>query len=254
MMRCGSFNVRLDVESDGDDAWPNRIELVCQTIQSLDCDVIGLQEPLVHQFETLRECLPAYSWYGVGRYGDDEGEFSPIGWRTDRFEQIDGETRWLSPTPAEVGSEGWDASVARIATRVHLSDATGSLVVWNTHFDHEGEQARAESATLLAGWIESEGDPTVLVGDFNCEPGSTPHERLSTVLPSARDDAAEVAGPYETFHGFDGVGSECIDHIFVSVDMRVLAFETIDRDDQGRYPSDHFPVVASLERRDEDAV
>jgi endonuclease/exonuclease/phosphatase family metal-dependent hydrolase len=85
-----SYNVRYDTDVDGENAWPHRCDRVVGTIARTDPDVIGLQEPIVHQLEYLETNLPAYSWIGVGRDdGESEGEFVPIGYRTGRFSLVD---------------------------------------------------------------------------------------------------------------------------------------------------------------------
>ena len=246
MMRCCSFNVRLDVSEDGEHAWPHRRELFVSTVRDIDPDVIGLQEPLAHQYEEIRASKDGFAWYGIGRKGDQEGEFSPLGWRHEQLETTERDTKWLSPTSDVVGSVGWDAAFPRIVSRIRLTDSGSPVVVYNTHFDHEGERARAESARLLTEWVDREPDPVILLGDFNCEPGSDPYSQLTTVLHDARELAAEVSGPLATFHGFSGEPTECIDHIFVSEGVAVERFETVDYSVDSLYPSDHFPVVADV--------
>lgn len=56
-LRVLSYNVRVDTEEDGDDAWPHRRDEVAATLRYHAPDVLGLQEPLAHQFDYLRERL-----------------------------------------------------------------------------------------------------------------------------------------------------------------------------------------------------
>lgn len=257
-LRVCTFNVRYDTPADGPDAWPRRRESVVRTLRGIDADVVGLQEPLAHQYEFLRTTLEGYEWYGVGRRRDGAGERCPIAWRATGFDAVERETRWLSPTPSVPGSVGWDASHPRIATRVRLRHrGTGTAFdAWNVHLDHEGRQARIESARLLSAWIDR-SVPTVLLGDLNATPSSPPHTILRT-RPGARlRDARGVAeaasgptavcGPAATFHGFTGVPTDRIDYVFVR-GFGVDRVATVARSENGAYPSDHFPVVASLRR------
>lgn len=246
MLRCCSANVRVDTAEDGSNAWPHRRELFFETIRGIDPDVIGLQEPLVHQYEQIRATLPAYDWYGVGREGGTDGEFCPVGWRRSEVTVTDRATRWLAPDPTDVGAVGWDAACPRIGTRVRLETGSDDLTVWNTHLDHRGTRAREESASRLREWTDREATRVVLLGDFNCEPDSSPYRRISGPLVDARETAESVTGPRGTFHGFTGEPVECIDHLFVSPGIAVSRFETADTAANGRYPSDHFPIVADL--------
>ncbi len=59
-------------------------------------------------------------------------------------------------------------------------------------------------------------------------------------------DAVEVG----TFNGFSGETSgPKIDGVFVSAGWRVEAAAIVRASGEGRYPSDHFPVVATLSLR-----
>ncbi|MEM6646242.1 MAG: endonuclease, partial [Bacteroidota bacterium] len=141
MVRAMSFNIRYNNPGDGIHAWPNRADDAAAAIAFWDADVAGLQEALRGQINDLSMRLPGYAWLGVGRDdGGDTGEFSPIFYKRDRFNVVTHGTFWLSPTPDEVGSRGWDAALPRIATWAHLQDKTtrASLLVVNTHFDHVG--------------------------------------------------------------------------------------------------------------------
>lgn len=246
-----SFNVRVaTAEDDPADEWPEREATVASVVRLHGPAVVGLQEPLAGQFAALRERLPEYEWVGAGRRdGDDAGEHVPIGY-TSRFERLDSGTFWLSEDPETPGSVGWDASLPRIATWLRLRDRRTDAVFvhCNTHFDHRGTTAREESARLLAERLPSiAGDaPTVLTGDCNCAPGSTPYG----ILADAFDDAAAIAdhphhGPTGTYHGFDGEPGERIDYVFVD-GFGVRQHATLPDHWDGRYPSDHFPILAEL--------
>ncbi len=50
-----------------------------------------------------------------------------------------------------------------------------------------------------------------------------------------------------TFNGFKGKsGGAKIDYIFATPDIRTLAASIVRDERKGRYPSDHFPLVAQL--------
>ena len=51
-----------------------------------------------------------------------------------------------------------------------------------------------------------------------------------------------------TMHGFTGCAAERIDYILVESPFRVIRFEVLDQPVDGHWVSDHFPVLAVLER------
>lgn len=249
-----SYNVRYDTSTDDEDAWPERRDAVADVVRSRRPDLVGFQEPLPNQIEDLRNRLPEYEIRGRGRRADGGGEHTPIGFRRDRFSLLDRETFWLSETPAEPGSVGWDAELPRIATRFWLRDeqAGTTLTHCNTHLDHEGEQARREAAALLARELDSDG-PTILTGDFNCEADTPPYRRL--VDGSLRDARAASTtppfGPATSRTDFESLYSQwIIDHVFVDSAFSVRQCGTCSEiDRRHRYPSDHLPVLAELRYR-----
>lgn len=251
-VRVMTWNVRFNNPGDGVNAWPNRAERVGEFIRFLSPDVIGFQEALRGQVDDLARMLPGYDWVGVGRDdGADGGEFSPVFFRTDRFSDRGHGTMWLSTTPADTGSVGWDAALPRVATWIRLSDEAGhAVLVVNTHFDHVGQEARRNSASLIADSVEawSEGGAALAIGDFNATPESAPYATLASRMRDARVVAGDRHGPDETFFGFavaDTMGRS-IDHIFVSGGTEVLRTAVLTEQYRGRYLSDHLPVVADV--------
>jgi len=242
--RAMTFNVRVGVD-EGREAWERRRDDVASVIRVHRPDIVGLQEPLEGQLDDLRERLPAYEFVGDGRRGGREGEFSPIGYRPGRVEPAEWGTFWLSET-GEEGSVGWDATYPRIVTWAQFKEG---FLVCNTHFDHGGAAARAESARLLRERApELAGDdPAVVMGDFNADECSEPYELLTETFRDAREVADyDHHGPDDTFHDFTGYPDAKIDHIFVTGGVEVRTHAVLPDHWNGSYPSDHFPVLADL--------
>lgn len=253
-----TFNIRLDLASDGANAWPQRKTMVAALIDHEAPAVLGMQEVLVHQKRDLEAALPGYAMAGVARDdGREAGEFSPLAWRRDRFDMIRSGTFWLSPTP-EVPGKGWDAAYPRVATWAVLRDrGTGQILrVLNTHFDHVGQEARRNSATMIARWVSEGADqglPTIVLGDFNAEPESEPYRVIVGDSAAALRDARVITrtppyGPPGTFTGFDiaKAPSSPIDHIFVGRGIAVESYAVITQHWGGHLPSDHYPVLAKM--------
>ena len=147
-----TFNIRLDTESDSLNAWPHRRAEVGRMLGYYAPDLLGMQEVLPQQMTALKEMLPQYTALGVGREdGKAEGEFSPIFFRTDRFELLRSGNFSLSPTPNEFGVKGWGAACNRICTWALLKDKQNGREVayFNTHLDHVSAEARREGMRLI---------------------------------------------------------------------------------------------------------
>jgi len=123
-----SFNIRYNSPSDGKNAWPNRKQMVAQTIRFHKVDIIGVQEALYNQILDLQSLLPEYDWRGVGRDdGQKKGEFTPIFYKKDCFHVIQTGNFWLSEDPDRPGSRDWDAACPRLVTWIEFKDKTVEL-------------------------------------------------------------------------------------------------------------------------------
>jgi endonuclease/exonuclease/phosphatase family metal-dependent hydrolase len=253
-----SFNIRYDNAGDGDNRWERRIDLVVETIARYDPDIIGVQEALAHQLDVLLERLPQYRSIGVGRDdGKRKGEFSAILYRAERFEPIAQGTFWLSDTPDTPGSTSWGNDIPRICTwgRFRTIDSGDTTLIYNTHFDHRSQSSRERSAAAILDHIADQRttsiEPVILMGDFNA---GESNPAITAILASDLDlrMAFRAVHPDDdepgTFHGFDGRPTSAkIDHIFVTPGLFVRNAEVIRHHDEDRYPSDHFPVRATLD-------
>jgi endonuclease/exonuclease/phosphatase family metal-dependent hydrolase len=267
-LRVMSFNVRYGDADDGPNAWKFRRDLVARTIKAFDPDLLGVQEALNLQCDDLEAALGEdYAFHGAGRDdGKARGEFTAIFFRRPRFEPLAGGHFWLSDTPEEPGSRGWDSECNRMASWVKLRDlaapgggGAGTVLFINTHWDHVGKRARLESARLLRAKARelNPSGAAIMVGDFNAREHD---EEYAQLLRAADDDGPRYVDAYRathpdqateeaTFHGFRG-GSEGIriDWIIHTPDLKAVE-SSIDRtNEDGRYPSDHYPVTAVLTR------
>jgi endonuclease/exonuclease/phosphatase family metal-dependent hydrolase len=250
-----SFNIRYNNPDDGEHAWPNRKGMVASVVRFHAADLIGMQEVLRSQIDDLTVLLPNYSWYGVARNdGKNSGEFSPIFYRRDRFQLLDSGEFWLSQNPDQIGSKSWDAALPRIATWVKFRDRESKqeFIHLNTHFDHRGEVARARSAELILDRLKtlSGNMPVVVTGDFNVPPESEAYATMTSMLVDSKlESVSEPHGPEGTFGGFTvkvGDTGDRIDYVFVAEGTKVLRYAALSDQWDGRYPSDHLPVLAEI--------
>ena len=258
-----TFNIRYDTPRDGINAWPKRKEAVAALIRREAPAVFGIQEGLLHQVEYLESVLSNYAWVGVGRDdGKLKGEFTAVFVDSTRLNLIDSGTFWMSKTPNKP-SKGWDAALNRTTTWVDVKPRSGKqrFFVFNTHYDHRGDTAKAESSLLIRQKMrEIAADyPALLIGDFNSIPGSIPFENLIQIQDEARNFSSLIlggglngeqrSGPAGTFQAFDP--AKLIDHpidfIFATPGVSLSNYRHItDTYADTLYPSDHFPVAAEV--------
>ena len=254
-MRVMSYNIRLDLASDGVNQWSARRDQFIGQIGLMQPAILGLQEVVPGQKADLEHALPGYEFLGVAR--DDglaKGEFSSLAVDRNAFLVGSSGTFWLSPRP-DVPLKGWDAAYPRIATWAKLvrrSDGRRFLAV-NTHFDHEGQTARLEAARQIVRWVEAQrakGETVIVTGDLNAEPGTPPLIELTVGLRDARIVTETPAvGPEGTFNGFTLVPAENrrIDYVLVDPIVNVERYAVLAWHGEGGRPaSDHFPVVVDL--------
>ena len=247
-----SYNIRLNVASDGENAWPKRKDNVKALVRFHDADILCVQEALPLQVDELLENTN-YAMEGVGRDdGKRAGEFSAIYFDKSRFTRKDGGTFWLSETP-EKPSKGWDAALNRVCSWVRLFDKKNKkeFLVFNTHYDHIGVQARIESAKLLKRKIQEIAPklPVVFTGDLNVTPETEAIATIKSFLIDAKEASVEPAyGPVGTFNAFkfDSPLKDKIDYIFVNKGFKVQKFGVLSDSKDLRYPSDHLPIIARL--------
>ena len=256
-LRVMSYNIRLDLASDGVNRWANRRDQFVGQIKVMQPAILGLQEVVPTQKADLERALPDYIFLGLPRDdGRTNGEYSNLAVDRDVFRVRSSGTFWLSLTPA-VPSKGWDAAYPRIATWARLvrrSDGQRVLAL-NTHLDHSGEQARLLGARQIANWLianRAPGEVVVITGDFNAVPGSPPMRELTNNALSLRDTreaARTLVGPEGTFNAFKAIPDEArrIDYIFADPSVTVRSHAVLAwLIEGGRVASDHFPVVADL--------
>ncbi|WP_158881532.1 endonuclease/exonuclease/phosphatase family protein [Rhodanobacter sp. L36] len=251
-LRVMTFNVRLGIAKDGANDWNHRRDIMVRTIREQHPDLLGTQELYKFQGDYLTSKLPQYTWFGIGRRGDDGDEHMGVFYRTDKFTVIQSGNFWLSDTPDKPGSITWGNLFPRMVTwALFESKATHRrFYYYNTHFPYrdQDEPIRTRAAQEILARVKAlpADMPFVLTGDFNSPPNQPDHALLTQVLQDARLSAPTRSGPEATFHNFTGKPDFRIDWI-LSRGFTATDVATITTNQDGRYPSDHFPVVADLQ-------
>jgi endonuclease/exonuclease/phosphatase family metal-dependent hydrolase len=251
-----TYNIRVDFPDTSVYNWKHRRDHVAGMIKQHSPDILAVQEALYRQNAFLEAELEEYAYWGVGRDdGDSGGETCAIFFKDNVFALLETGNFWLSATP-DTPSIGWDAMYPRICSYVKLKFLpTGdTMYIFNTHFDHVGEVARERSAGLILDNIREINPamqyPVILTGDLNAVPGEPPIELLNAELIDSYEIAErEREGPVGTYNAFkvDEAVDRRIDYVyflpgFVDVHRYLIADEKVD----GRYPSDHFPVIVEF--------
>lgn len=284
-MKVGTYNIRLSgVGGKADfgtpNVWVERKKDLANQIRKMNCDVFGLQEVFPEQLAFLRGELPEYEFVGEHRGADRKSdEASPVCYRKSRFEEIDKGTFWLSETPDVPGVIGWGAAHPRVCSYLILRDRmTGAKFCFaNCHTDHRSALAREKGMLLVIERMKKfgSGAPIIFTGDHNCCENDAPALAVKKILKDTLYlSEAEPKGSWRTCTGWrwrekEFTVSEAlkipvnerndrsvakkygvrIDYIYVSDGVRVLNYETITDTRPGKklYPSDHFPVTATIE-------
>jgi endonuclease/exonuclease/phosphatase family metal-dependent hydrolase len=250
-LRVMTFNVRLLTDGDGPNQWRYRRDLAAHVIRQQQPDVIGTQELFAEQGDDLVARLPDYAWFGSGRRGGRGDEHMGVFYRRDRLRVVESGDFWLSDTPDVAGSITWGNLLPRMVTWAlfeRLADRR-RFYLFNTHLPYraQDEEARVRSVEAIVRRVRTLPPEVAVIvtGDFNTAPSGREHALLAADLQDAWIAAPKRKGPEATFHGFTGKPDRRIDWIF-SRGLQARQVQTIGEHQGERYPSDHFPVLATL--------
>ncbi len=243
----------------------DRRDKAIDKITSYAPDILGEQEGLPNQVNDLKAALPGYTYYGQGRGGNgsNSGETNGIFYLTSRFTDLGHGDFWLSDTPTVPGTTfygtGTDTSNPRMVSWIKLNDNQSHQTYFtvDTHWSLDS-LARDESATLMRDQISqlAGGLPVLVIGDFNAELESSSLQTLDGSIASGfkltdayRNVYPTIGVDESTSHHFTGdqYGAS-IDHIFYDAStFTATAAQIVHTSYNGLYPSDHFPVTATLQ-------
>ena len=259
-LRVMTFNIRYGTAPDGDDAWPRRRGQAVRVIKTFAPALLGLQEALRSQLDDIEAAMPELGEAGVGRDdGQRAGEYAAILYDRRRVTLLQQGTFWLSDTPQVPGSMTWGNRYPRVVTRGRFEERVrgATLYLFNTHWDHESQEARERGALLMMERMAARTaprDPVLLTGDFNCGDTNPAFRTLThsfATIPGAPVLMDTFYGVHPssamvgTFHGFHGDSSgQQIDFVLASQGWQPIEAAIVRTSENGHYPSDHFPVTA----------
>ncbi len=254
-----SFNIRVP-----NDASPNaladRKPRIQQHLTTYSPDIVGFQEVTPAWKTVIDSQLSGYSKEFVWR-DSGNGEAAPLYWKTSVFTVLEQGSFWLSDTP-DTMSKGWDAGCYRTCSYAALVHKTsGTLILaFNSHFDHQSETARTNSAVLVVQRMKALQDKytalgygdniaTFCTGDYNCKPTTQAYTTMSAAFGDMRHvaDSLGCSESQITFQGFSDSGGSIIDYIFTDTrGANTVSFKVCAEKVNGGFISDHYTLYGIM--------
>lgn len=246
-------NIRFDNPADGPNSWIHRRDFLSELLLSHSPDIIATQEGRFEQLQNLCALLPDFEIVDHHRSWIGERMYPTFFIRKNKFELTRSEDIWLSETPDIAGSRSFGSAFPRLMTWMKIQPIGSTDDLWfvNTHLDHVKEDTRVGQVSVLSKEIKrfwKREDRLFIMGDFN----DSPTGAVRKILDSEFDlqDTWKLFHRHEetshhAFHGEEPNGNR-IDWILA--DKRVSVNESfMDQSKRnGKFPTDHFPVVARL--------
>ena len=254
-MRVMTFNLRCDFLLDFDNRWDTRKNIIYHIMKDYNCDIIGTQEVKDNMFRDIKDNVKEYNIIGSSRSKKISSERNNILISKKHIIQED-KTFWLSENTDKIGSRKWYSLFPRICTTAIVEIDNNKVRICNSHLDNFLPKAREYGLKKLMEVIEEEQKkeelPIILMGDFN----ATPDSKLINDFAKGKFSKKKLVAVQEinknlynevTRDNFkrkqQGVH---IDYIFVSEQIEVINAEIIKYNINGKYPSDHYPLMADI--------
>ena len=239
-LRVATYNVHGCVGMDRQRSEARIAEVIAQ----LSVDIVGLQEldlsrrrsAGVDQTGIIAEQLGWHShFYPAMRRGDEQYGNAIISRYPLMFRRA-AELPGIAP---------FFCRENRTAVGMDVETNLGAVHIVTTHLGL-GWRERLLQAKLFTSveWHAAIADdiPLILLGDFNCLPGSRPHRALISHLHDVRE-LVRAKRPIGTFPTW--FPALAVDHIFVNAALQPVSL-TVHRSTVARIASDHFPLIAEL--------
>lgn len=260
-MNVMTINLRYRNSHDWNNHWNDRRHLIVDLIEKYLPVLIGTQEGYKDQLDDIARFSPGYAYLDAQKLVSIQRQCPTIFYRRDLLTPVKAGNFWLSETPGFPDSKSWNSAFPRLVTYglFKIKETDQSFFFFNTHFDHQSAWARRESAFLIikkVREINPENVPVILVGDFNMGCDTMEHELLTGkieidnikgVFHNVWEKLGKPKEGAETYHGFTGIPKkEQMDWILATSHFRFLNIQKNEDNLEGKYPSDHFPVLAKL--------
>jgi len=255
-MRVMTFNLRCDFILDVNDRWDKRKSMIYHIMKDYKCDIIRTQEVKDNMFRYIKNNVEEYNIIGDSRSRKVSSERNNI-LISKKHIIHEYKTFWLSEKQNKIGSRKWYSIFPRICTMVVVEfDNNKKVRICNTHLDCFFSKAREYGLKKVMEVIDEEQEkenlPIILMGDFNATPnsklikdfekGKFSKEKLVAVQDINKDLYNQVTRD-KFKRKQKGVH---IDYIFASEEIEVISVDIIKYNINGKYPSDHYPLMADI--------
>lgn len=231
MLKVATFNVQNDAfKKRNIYSWKSRFDLILDTIKLQDADVVGLQEVTISLRKKLKKELSDYLFYGRHRFLIFDEATTILVKKNIRAKN--GYTFYISK---------WGISIPRITTYLKIWIGKKEINLFNTHLDNKNKANRLYQLNKLDQKLKKyKGQSIIVLGDFNM---------TATNLKafSSSNGLINLASSQLTKTLRTSKQKLPIDHILVTKDFIVKEVYVYQTGKDNFYPSDHYPLVTSLE-------
>ncbi len=240
--------------------WDERLVALKRIFADIDFDIVGVQEADSMMSNSLAQVLDGrYAWVGTVEANDETSSgfipLNPIFYKKDLFEVLEQDIFWFGHAPGTIGYDSWGM---RLCNYAKFRDKRNGMefYVFNSHFDHRGQEAKEYSSVLLLDKVMeyANGLPVVLTGDFNMDEKTPGYAKLiesgivedsMLALPAPKRENAQYfsMANYKPKEKISKSGLH-IDHVFYTpANSKVLSWKLILDSYDGVYGSDHLPIM-----------
>ncbi|MBQ9805870.1 MAG: endonuclease/exonuclease/phosphatase family protein [Clostridia bacterium] len=165
--------------------YQERVDNLCRLMTKYLPDILVFQEPAKNMMDLIH-MEDYYGYYlGIPRHGEDvpalspnwmgANSYAPILYAKDRYEVVEGGTKWMTDTPDEVSKLG-QSDYYRIYTFVLFRDKVTDeqFLVVNHHLDFDSAVQVQTMKYMFRYLNKAYTDvPVIMAGDFNATQSST---------------------------------------------------------------------------------
>ena len=239
-LNIGTFNI---LNTCGNH--PGRRPYICETIENMSCDIIGIQEVNL-QGNTEIQTFPSYNFEFIQMR---EPLFLPI----PDF-RIDGNALLIKKDIEILEKHSFFYSVtSRVAQILKLRKSSTDFIVINTHLDYMSEQGRLQQIQELISFASQFNPlPILWTGDLNLIPSSPEYSLISQSFRSANVESngkePEKTYPTPLEWTYDtGLTPMCLDYIWMQGPVHSISCEIFQGCGKGSiWASDHYPLRANI--------
>jgi endonuclease/exonuclease/phosphatase family metal-dependent hydrolase len=234
-----------------------RIKSAKSIIKSYDPDIIGFQETHredIHSLCASKHIGDLYAHYApcVGEHGQDK---NALFFKKNNFNIVGKGIIYLNEKQ-EKDCNSWDDKHERACAWLCLQHKVKKTIffIYNTHLGlaHESIVKGSKLIAETANKSKSQQVCSFIIGDFNAASGELNYltkDPYSFINIRRSTPPEHISGPEYTYTGYDNKAKETPDHIYGTLPnaFKSIAYATITDKPHNTRPSDHYPIMATLQ-------